>query len=222
MSIQANLQHVKEQLPPSVTLVAVSKTKPNEAILEAYESGQRIFGENKVQELTAKAETLPKDIEWHLIGHLQRNKVKYIAPFVTMIHAVDSIRLAKEINKRAEQNNRIIQCLIQIHIAEEDTKFGFDFSEAKAFLASEELKELKNIEVRGVMGMATFTDNQEQVKREFATLKSFYDSQQEITQNIENCQFDTLSMGMSGDYPIAIEAGSTMVRVGSAIFGSRN
>ncbi len=222
MSIQANLQRVKKQLPSSVTLVAVSKTKPNEAILEAYESGHRIFGENKVQELTAKAEALPKDIEWHLIGHLQRNKVKYIAPFVTMIHAVDSIRLAKEINKRAEQNNRVIQCLIQIHIAEEDTKFGFDFNEAKDFLASEELKELKNIEVKGVMGMATFTENEEQVKREFTTLKSFYDSQQEITQNIENCQFDTLSMGMSGDYLIAIEAGSTMVRVGSAIFGSRN
>lgn len=222
MSIQANLQRVKKQLPSSVTLVAVSKTKPNEAILEAYESGHRIFGENKVQELTAKAEALPKDIEWHLIGHLQRNKVKYIAPFVTMIHAVDSIRLAKEINKRAEQNNRVIQCLIQIHIAEEDTKFGFDFNEAKDFLASEELKELKNIEVKGVMGMATFTKNEEQVKREFTTLKSFYDSQQEITQNIENCQFDTLSMGMSGDYLIAIEAGSTMVRVGSAIFGSRN
>ncbi len=217
MSISKNLQEIKSTLPDNVTLVAVSKTKPNEAILEAYHVGQRIFGENKVQELTDKYETLPKDIEWHMIGHLQSNKVKYIAPFVSLIHGVDSFKLLQEINKRAEQNNRVIDCLLQIHIAEEETKFGFNETEVIDLLNSIEFKALKNITIIGLMGMATFTDNKNQVKKEFTSLKQLFDKLSTF-----NFQLSTLSMGMSGDYQLAIECGSTMVRVGSSIFGERN
>jgi len=217
MNITENLKKIKSTLPDNVTLVAVSKTKPNEAILEAYNVGHRIFGENKVQELTDKYEALPKDIEWHMIGHLQSNKVKYIAPFVKLIHGVDSFKLLQEINKRAEQNHRIIDCLLQIHIAEEDSKFGFDEKEVIELLASEEFKLLQNVTIVGLMGMATFTDNETQVKKEFTSLKQLFDKLQ-----TSNIKLHTLSMGMSGDYQLAIECGSTMIRVGSSIFGERN
>ena len=217
MNITKNLQQIKASIPEHVTLVAVSKTKPNEAISEAYQAGQRVFGENKVQELTEKYESLPKDIEWHMIGHLQSNKVKYIAPFVSLIHGVDSFKLLKEINKRAAQNERVINCLLQIHIAEEDTKFGFDEKEVIELIKSEAFQHLKNIKVVGLMGMATFTDDENQIRKEFKSLKNLFDKLQ-----ISNHQFQILSMGMSGDYQIAIEEGSTMIRVGSSIFGERN
>lgn len=217
MNITKNLQQIKASIPEHVTLVAVSKTKPNEAILEAYQTGQRIFGENKVQELTEKHESLPKDIEWHMIGHLQSNKVKYIAPFVSLIHGVDSFKLLKEINKRAAQNERVINCLLQIHIAEENTKFGFDEKEVIELIKSEAFQHLKNIKVVGLMGMATFTDDENQIRKEFKSLKNLFDKLQ-----ISNHQFQILSMGMSGDYQLAIEEGSTMIRVGSSIFGERN
>lgn len=217
MNITENLQQIKASIPEHVTLVAVSKTKPNAAVLEAYQTGQRIFGENKVQELTEKYESLPRDIEWHMIGHLQSNKVKYIAPFVSLIHGVDSFKLLKEINKRAAQNERVINCLLQIHIAEEATKFGFDEKEVIELLQSEAFQHLKNIKIVGLMGMATFTDNENQIRKEFKTLKNLFDKFQ-----ISNLQFQILSMGMSGDYQIAIEEGSTMIRVGSSIFGERN
>ncbi|MDT8411178.1 MAG: YggS family pyridoxal phosphate-dependent enzyme [Vicingaceae bacterium] len=217
MNITENLQQIKASIPEHVTLVAVSKTKSNEAILEAYQTGQRIFGENKVQELTEKYESLPKDIEWHMIGHLQSNKVKYITPFVSLIHGVDSFKLLKEINKRAAQNERVINCLLQIHIAEEDTKFGFDEKEVIELIKSEAFQHLKNIKVVGLMGMATFTDDKNQIRKEFKTLKNLFDKFQ-----ISNHQFQILSIGMSGDYQIAIEEGSTMIRVGSSIFGERN
>lgn len=217
MNITKNLQQIKASIPEHVTLVAVSKTKPNEAISEAYQAGQRVFGENKVQELTEKYESLPKDIEWHMIGHLQSNKVKYIAPFVSLIHGVDSFKLLKEINKRAAQNERVINCLLQIHIAEEDTKFGFDEKEVIELIKSEAFQHLKNIKVVGLMGMATFTDDENQIRKEFKSLKKLFDKLQ-----ISNHQFQILSMGMSGDYQIAIEEGSTMIRVGSSIFGERN
>lgn len=222
MDVKSNLNKIAASLPPSVTLVAVSKTKPSQAIVDAYETGHRDYGENKVQELTAKAEELPKDIKWHLIGHLQRNKVKYIAPFVYLIHTVDSLRLAKEINKRAKQNERIIKCLIQIYIANEDTKFGLDFNEASELFESEEFQSLENIQVTGLMGMATFTDNKDQIRKEFASLKEYYDQQKEKTAALSNCNFEVLSMGMSGDYEIGIEEGSNMIRIGSSIFGARN
>lgn len=217
MKITANLQQIKASIPEHVTLVAVSKTKPNEAILEAYQAGQRIFGENKVQELTEKYESLPKDIEWHMIGHLQSNKVKYIASFVSLIHGVDSFKLLKEINKRAAQNERVINCLLQIHIAEEDTKFGFDDKEVAELLKSEAFQNLKNIKIVGLMGMATFTDNEQQIRKEFKSLKNLFDKLSTLY-----FPLSTLSMGMSGDYQIAIEEGSTMIRVGSSIFGERN
>lgn len=202
------------------TLVAVSKTKPNEDILEAYQAGQRVFGENKVQELREKSETLPKDISWHMIGHLQRNKVKYIAPFVTLIHAVDSLRLLQEIDKQAAKNNRIIDCLLQIHIADETTKFGFSYDEATDLINSTAIDTLKNIRITGLMGMATNTDDSTQVKAEFDRLKSFFDTITSI--NKPNIAISELSIGMSGDYKIALESGSTMVRIGSALFGARN
>lgn len=220
MSISENLSNIKATIPDGVTLVAVSKTKPNEAILEAYEAGQRVFGENKVQELTSKYESLPKDIEWHMIGHLQSNKVKYIAPFVSLIHAVDSFKLLKEINKRAAQNNRTINCLLQVHIAEETTKFGFSANELESFIQSEELASLANIKIVGLMGMATNTDNETQVKTEFGNLKLLFDQFSSI--KTPNFELETLSMGMSGDYLLAIDQGSNMVRVGSSIFGARN
>ena len=206
--------------PTNTKLIAVSKTKPNEAIQKMYDQGQRIFGENKVQELVGKYETLPQDIEWHLIGHLQSNKVKYIAPFVKLIHSVDSIKLLKEINKQAVKNNRIIDVLLQFHIAEEMTKFGLDMKEANELLTSSIFLEMKNIKVVGVMGMATFTNDLDQVRKEFRILKYIFD---QLKNNyFENSNdFTEISMGMSGDYQIAIDEGSTMVRIGSLLFGAR-
>ena len=217
MSIKDNLTKIKSELPENVTLVAVSKTKPNEDILEAYHAGQRIFGENKVQEMVQKWEELPKDIQWHMIGHLQRNKVKYMAGFVSLIHGVDSPRLLREINKQAKKHDRVIPCLLQIHIAEEDTKFGLDEKELNELIDSDAFKEMENIKIVGLMGMATFTDDKDQVRKEFAQLKSIFDALKNKLPHIS-----ILSMGMSGDYTIAIEEGSTMVRIGSSIFGARN
>ena len=217
MSIKDNLNTIKSELHEGVTLVAVSKTKPNKHILEAYEVGQRIFGENKVQEMVQKWEDLPKDIEWHMIGHVQRNKVKYMAEFVSLIHGVDSPRLLKEINKQAKKHDRVIPCLLQIHIAEEDTKFGLDKAELEELIESDAFKTMENIKIVGLMGMATFTDDESQVRREFAQLKSMFDDLKTKLNDIT-----ILSMGMSGDYRLAIEEGSTMVRIGSSIFGARN
>lgn len=216
MSIRTNLENIKNKLPNEVTLVAVSKTKPTGDIMEAYEAGHRVFGENKVQEMVQKWEELPKDIEWHMIGHVQRNKVKYMAPFVSLIHGVDSLRLLLEIDKQAKKNNRTINCLLQIHIAEEETKFGLDETELEEILVSEEFKALENVKIVGLMGMATFTSDENQIRKEFAFLKAIYDSLQSKLPNL-----NTLSMGMSGDYIIAIEEGSNMIRVGSSIFGAR-
>ena len=211
MSISENIQKIKKEIPTSVDLVAVSKTQSHSKIKEAYDSGHKIFGENKVQELTKKYEKLPKDIRWHMIGHLQTNKVKYIAPFVELIHAVDSEKLLNEIDKRAQQNNRIIDCLLQVHIATESTKFGLSEKEIKEILLRK--KEYKNVNIRGLMGMATFTNNNNQIKEEFDYLSNIYNKYKDL---------NTLSMGMSGDYKIAIKYGSTMVRIGSTIFGARN
>ncbi|WP_041633247.1 YggS family pyridoxal phosphate-dependent enzyme [Maribacter sp. HTCC2170] len=217
MSIATNLNKIKQALPDDVTLVAVSKTKPNTSILEAYEAGQRIFGENKIQEMAQKWEALPKDIQWHMIGHVQRNKVKYMSEFVSLIHGVDSFRLLKEINKQAKKHNRTISCLLQVHIADEETKFGLDESELKTITNSEEFKRLENIKIIGLMGMATFTNNKTQIRKEFKNLKDVFDVLKESLPHVS-----TLSMGMSGDYTVAIEEGSTMVRIGSSIFGARN
>lgn len=220
MSIAQNLQHIKSTLPEHVTLVAVSKTKPVSDLMEAYNAGQRIFGENYVQELVDKQPQLPNDVEWHFIGHLQSNKVKYIAPFVSLIHGVDSLKLLQEINKQALKNNRIIDCLLQIFIAEEESKFGLDEKELNEILHYvQNDKSLNNIKIVGLMGMSTFTDNQIQVEKEFKKLKSIFDTYK--TQKTENCELKILSMGMSGDYQLAIESGSTMVRIGSSIFGVR-
>lgn len=219
-SIADNLKAIRTEIPNGVTLVAVSKTKPNKAILEAYQFGQRIFGENRAQELTDKAEVLPKDIEWHMIGHLQRNKVKYIAPLVSVIHAVDSLRLLQEIDKEAKKNERVIKVLLQFHIAEEETKYGLNLDEARELLTSEQYLNMNNIDVAGVMGMATFTENETQVRKEFRLLKHIFETLKDeffATQD----SFKEISMGMSGDYRIAIEEGSTMLRIGSSIFGSR-
>ena len=213
MTIASNLNTVLKSIPKLVTLVAVSKTKSNSYIKDAYNSGQRIFGENKVQELIQKEKTLPKDIDWHMIGHLQSNKVKHIAPFISLIHTVDSIKLIKEINKRAEQNNRVIECLLQVHIAQESTKYGFDSSEISEIITN--TKSLNNIRVVGLMGMATFTDQKKQITEEFKTLKLVFE-------RVKDKHITILSMGMSGDYQIAIHQGSNMIRVGSAIFGKRN
>jgi pyridoxal phosphate enzyme (YggS family) len=220
MSIQDNLLKIKSQLPENVTLVAVSKTKPVEDLMEAYHAGQRIFGENKIQEMTEKWQQMPKDIEWHMIGHVQSNKVKYMVPYVKLIHGVDSLKLLKEINRQAVRWRKSINCLLQIHIAEEETKFGLDEKELEELLNSDEFKEMKNINVIGLMGMATFTDNEEQIKKEFQYLKTIFDKVSKL--KTDNCQLNTLSMGMSGDYQLAIECGSTMVRIGSTIFGNRN
>ena len=219
MSIQQNLLQIKSQLPSNVTLVAVSKTKPVEDLMEAYNAGQRIFGENKIQEMTEKWEQMPKDIQWHMIGHVQTNKVKFMAPFVSLIHGVDSLKLLQEINKQAKKNNRTIDCLLQIYIAEEETKFGLDEEELTSLLTSNEFQELKNIQIVGLMGMATFTANKDQIKKEFLHLKSIFDTNKNLKSEI--CNLNTLSMGMSGDYQLAIECGSTMVRIGSSIFGGR-
>ena len=215
MEIGKNITSLLEGLPSKVELVAVSKTKSNEEILEAYNAGQRKFGENKIQDMTRKYEILPKDIQWHMIGHVQSNKVKYMAPYVSLIHGVDSLKLLKEINKQAQKNNRIIDCLLQIHIAKEESKFGLSARESQQ--AIKIAKELPHLRIKGLMGMATFTDDQKQIEREFAGLKSLYD--QFIEQKIP---LEVLSMGMSGDFLIAIEQGSNMIRVGSKIFGPRN
>jgi PLP dependent protein len=220
MMIANNLIYILRQLPENVKLVAVSKTKSNSEIMEAYSAGQRLFGENKVQELVSKYEFLPKDIQWHFIGHLQTNKVKFIAPFIALIHAVDSLKLLKTIDNEAKKANRVIPCLLQFHIAEEETKFGLSFDETTEILSSADFNTLKNIEIAGVMGMATFTDDQIQVRREFDELFRIFHSLKDRYFN-ENDNFREISMGMSDDYPIAIERGSTMVRIGSKIFGSR-
>ena len=219
MPIKENLLKIKSSLPEHVTLVAVSKTKPVADLMEAYNVGQRIFGENKIQEMTEKWEQMPKDIQWHMIGHIQTNKVKFMAPYVSLIHGVDSLKLLEEINKQALKNNRIIDFLLQIHIAEEETKFGLDEEELNDLLTSESFKNLNNVKIVGLMGMATFTENQNQIKKEFEHLKSIFDKLE--LQNTKNCELNTLSMGMSGDYKLAIVCGSTMVRIGSSIFGGR-
>lgn len=220
MSISENLNNIKSQLPKHVTLVAVSKTKPVLDLMEAYDAGQRVFGENKIQEMVEKHEQMPKDIKWHMIGHVQRNKVKYMAEFVDLIHGVDSLKLLKEINKQALKYNRVINCLLQIKIAEEDSKFGMSTKDVEQLLSSETFSELKNISITGVMGMATFTDNTKQIEGEFKRLKQAFDYLKSLP--IINHNIQTVSMGMSGDYLLAVECGSTMVRIGSSIFGSRN
>ena len=219
MSITENLIKIKSKLPQNVTLVAVSKTKPLSDLLEAYDTGQRIFGENKIQEMASKYDEMPKDIEWHMIGHIQRNKVKYMAPFVSLIHGVDSLRLLAEINKQALKNNRIIDCLLQVKIASEESKFGLSENEVLNLLDSDEIKTFQNIKIIGLMGMATFTNNQEQLQKEFEILKFIFDNLTHLKST--NYNLKTLSMGMSDDYPIAIKNGSTMIRVGSSIFGKR-
>ncbi len=219
MSIEQNLLSIKSTLPKQVTLVAVSKTKPVSDLMEAYEAGQRVFGENKIQEMVEKWEMMPKDIQWHMIGHVQTNKVKFMAPFVNLIHGVDSLKLLQEIDKQAKKNNRTIDCLLQIFVAEEETKFGLDEDELALLLSSTIFQGLKNIRVIGLMGMATFTDNQNQIKKEFTHLKTIFDKLQVMTTT--NCQLNTISRGMSGDYQLAIDCGSTMVRIGSSIFGGR-
>lgn len=221
MSIQNNLRSIQASLPEKVTLVAVSKTKPVSDLMEAYEAGQRIFGENKIQEMTEKWEAMPKDIQWHMIGHVQTNKVKYMAPYVNLIHGVDSLKLLQEINKQAQKNNRIIDCLLQVYIAEEESKFGLDEKEVNEILeyVQNHNNEMNHIRIIGLMGMATFTNNPIQVEKEFSRLKTIFDSYSNL--NTKNCQLKTLSMGMSGDYALAIKCGSTMVRIGSSIFGGR-
>ena len=219
--IKENLNIVRATVPSNVTLIAVSKTKPVSDLQEAYEAGQRIFGENKALEMRDKHQALPTDIQWHFIGHLQTNKIKYIAPFVTLIHAIDSLSLLEAVNKEAAKNNRVIDCLLQFHIAQEETKFGLDIDEAKLLLESEGFKNLKNINICGVMGMATFTDDAAQVRNEFKNLKNIFETLKENYFK-DNDSFKEISMGMSDDYPIAIEEGATMVRVGSKIFGARN
>ncbi len=222
MSIAKNLTQIKSQLPANVTLVAVSKTKPVADLMEAYNAGQRIFGENKIQEMTEKWEQMPKDIQWHMIGHVQTNKVKFMAEYVSLIHGVDSLKLLQEINKQAKKHNRVIDCLLQIHIAEEETKFGLNEEELNEILkqVQHDKNEFENIRIVGLMGMATFTENQNQIEKEFNHLKAIFDNSKKL--NTEHCQLNTLSMGMSGDYQLAISCGSTMVRIGSSIFGTRN
>lgn len=218
--IAANLQAVRSTLSDGVKLIAVSKTHPNEAIMEAYQAGHRVFGENKVQEMTDKYNDLPKDIEWHLIGHLQTNKVKYIAPFVSLIHAVDSLKLLMEINKQAAKNNRVIDCLLQLHVAQEETKFGMDGEEVIQLLNSHEYKDMQHIRIVGVMAMATNTSNEDQIRIEFRSVKQiFHDLKRDFFATSDH--FREISTGMSSDYLIAKEEGSTMIRVGSSIFGSR-
>jgi pyridoxal phosphate enzyme (YggS family) len=218
-AIAQNIQQIEDQLQQKARLIAVTKTKPVEMLEETYQAGVRRFGENKVQEMTAKYEVLPKDIEWHMIGHLQSNKVKYMAPYVSMIHSVDNFKLLKEINKEALKNNRVIDCLLQIFIAEEETKFGLSDEEAREILESKELTSLKNIKIAGLMGMASNTDDMDKVRMEFRHLKTLFETFKSYEK--ENVKMQELSMGMSGDFQLAVEEGSTLVRVGSAIFGSR-
>ncbi len=221
MIIKNNIEEILQTLPKGCKLIAVSKTHPPETVLEAYRAGQRVFGENKVQELSAKYETLPKDIEWHLIGHLQTNKVKYIAPFVHLIHSIDSLKLLQEVNKQAQKNNRIVQCLLQVHIAKEESKFGFSTEEVLNLMAAPELRAMTSIKIIGLMGMATLTTDTEQIRAEFKSLKNLFDqlSKKDLPTTVA---MQELSMGMSSDYTLAVQEGSTMVRVGSAIFGTRN
>lgn len=224
MSIEQNIQRINSELPAHVTLVAVSKTKPVSDLMEAYHAGQRVFGENYVQELVEKEQQMPKDIKWHFIGHLQSRKVKLIAPFVSLIHGVDSFKLLQEINKQAEKNNRVIDCLLQIFIAEEESKFGLDEQELFEIIQSDAFQQLNNIRIVGFMGMATFTENKAQIEKEFKQLKSLFDQYKQLNEqpkSTSNFQLETLSMGMSGDYLLAISCGSTMVRIGSSIFGFR-
>lgn len=220
MSIPKNLQHIKASLPEHVTLVAVSKTKSVSEIMEAYNAGQRIFGENKIQEMVDKEAEMPKDIQWHMIGHVQRNKVKYMAEFVSLIHGVDNFKLLKEIDKQAKKHDRTINCLLQIKIADEDSKFGMTPQDAQDILRSEAFSALKNVAVVGVMGMATFTEDTAQIEQEFKRLKTTFDDLN--NSELEGSKLEIISMGMSGDYHTAIECGSTMIRVGSSIFGERN
>ena len=217
MSIADRLLRIKQSLPQQVTLVAVSKTKPETDLMEAYEAGQRVFGENKAQEMTAKWSSMPKDIQWHMIGHLQSNKVKYIAPYVALIHGVDRSELLDEIEKQGAKNNQIISCLLQVHIAEESTKFGWNPQELVSWATQEQLEKYPHVRIQGLMGMATFTSDEHQIKQEFASLKSVFDQLKAI-----HAHWDTLSMGMSQDYALAISMGSNMVRIGSSIFGERN
>lgn len=219
MSIANNLQKIKSTLPEQVTLVAVSKTKPVADLMEAYDAGQCIFGENKIQEMAEKWEEMPKDIQWHMIGHVQTNKVKYMAPFVSLVHGVDSLKLLCEINKQALKNERSIDCLLQMHIAEEETKFGLDQKELLELITSDSFKDLKNIRIVGLMGMATFTNNQNQIRKEFNELHSIFEKLKDDT--FVGGDIKILSMGMSGDYKLAIDCGSNMVRIGSSIFGGR-
>jgi PLP dependent protein len=221
MSIESNIITLTKQLPAQCRLIAVSKTQPNEKILEAYQAGHRVFGENKVQELAPKYEALPKDIQWHLIGHLQSNKVKYIAAFVSLIHSVDSLKLLEEINKQGVKLNRVIPCLLQIHIAEEESKFGFSEQEVFEMLASPAFSNLSHIHIQGLMGMATFTDNKDQIRKEFRGLRSIFEKLRSDAMP-KQVEMKELSMGMSSDYQIAVEEGSTLIRVGTAIFGQRN
>lgn len=219
MSITDNLIKITQELPENVHLVAVSKTKPVTDLMEAYHAGQRIFGENKIQEMTEKWEQMPKDIQWHMIGHVQTNKVKYMASYVSLIHGVDSLKLLKEINKQAKKWRRTIPCLLQVYIATEDTKFGLAQDELLQLIHSDEFKALENIKVVGLMGMASFTEDKEKIRNEFQSLKDIFDYVKPY--QLPNCHFEHLSMGMSGDYKIAVECGSTIVRIGSSIFGSR-
>lgn len=221
MSIQGNLQEIKQSLPKNVVLVAISKTHPVDVVMEAYNAGQRVFGENKVQEMVSKYELMPKDIEWHLVGHLQTNKVKYITHFVSLIHSVDSLKLLSMINKEAEKVGRVIDCLLQVYIATEETKFGLSADELDEILRSSEYQQMKNVRVVGLMGMASFSDDEEKVKSEFHYLSDLF-NRLKNTYFKDEKSFKNLSMGMSSDYQIAIEEGSTMVRIGSSIFGSRN
>ncbi len=222
MSIKSSLNKIKSTIPANVTLVAVSKTKPIVDLMEAYEAGQRIFGENKIQEMTEKWETMPKDIQWHMIGHVQTNKIKFMAEYVNLIHGVDSLKLLEEINKQAKKHNRVIDCLLQMHIAEEETKFGLneeELNEILHFVQNDKIG-LKNVQIIGLMGMGTFTDNKIQIKKEFQNLKIIFDKLVKLP-STQNLKPTTLSMGMSGDYGLAIECGSTMVRIGSSVFGGR-
>jgi pyridoxal phosphate enzyme (YggS family) len=221
MGIAEKLQAIEEKLPSHVTLVAVSKTKPDEAILEAYHAGHRDFGENKVQDLVAKQERLPADIRWHMIGHLQSNKVKYLAPFVYLLHGVDSLKLLDVVNREAEKNERVIDCLLQVRIALEETKFGLPEEELMQLIRSDPFSEMNHIRIRGLMGMATYTENSKQIREEFRQLKRIFDRLKD-SHFEEQESFDLLSCGMSGDFELAIQEGSNMVRIGSLIFGLRN
>ena len=221
VNIAENIRRLKQELPAGVTLVAISKTKTREEIMQAYDTGHRVFGENKVQELVSKGEALPRDIEWHMVGHLQSNKVKYIAPFVSLIQSVDSMKLLRVINKEGSKNGRVIPCLLQFHITEEETKFGLDMQEAREMLDSPQFRDMTHVKILGVMGMATFTDRMEQVRKEFRKLAGIFRTLKNDYFRDDN-SFREISMGMSGDYPVALEEGATMVRIGSLIFGERS